>query len=269
MEKGKSKFRFKKEFGQNFIFDKNFLLEMVNDLGLESSSNVLEIGAGMGSLTTILAGNFKRVVSFEIDKTLTERLKLIEKMHSNLEIVYNDVLKSKTTDIDEMFMGESFNIVANIPYNITSQIVFKFFFESKKLDKMFVMVQKEVGERFIASPSTSEYGIPSVILSTFGECKMVKQVSRENFVPVPKVDSCVIMIKRIDDKFGILDRKKYEKFVSSCFAMKRKTLVNNLLKINKDKEFIEKTLTNLNLELNIRPENLCAKEYVELFKILG
>ncbi|NCB48082.1 MAG: ribosomal RNA small subunit methyltransferase A [Clostridia bacterium] len=266
MKKEKSKFRFKKEFGQNFIFDTKFLNEMVSDLMLEKSSNILEIGAGMGSLTKILAERFKKVVSFEIDKTLTEKLKKIETQNSNLKIVLSDVLKMNTSEIDEMFLGESFNIVANIPYNITSQIVFKFFFESNKLDKMFVMVQKEVGERFIASPSTSEYGIPSVLLSTFGECKMVKQVNRNMFFPVPKVDSCVIMIKRIDQKFGSFDKEKFENFLSCCFSMKRKTLVNNLLKMNTDKEKIESILIDLNLDKNVRPENLSAEDYVKLFR---
>jgi len=269
MEKGKSEFRFKKEFGQNFIFDTVFLTEMVKDLGLDKSSNILEIGAGMGTLTEVLAKNFKRVVSFEIDKTLTEKLSVIKEKFSNLEIVLSDILRVKTQEIDELFKGEKYDIVANIPYNITSQIVFKFLLESERLEKMFIMVQKEVGERFVASKSTSEYGIPSVILSTFGSCKMVKQVPRKMFVPVPRVDSCVVVIEKIDDKFGSFDKEKYERFVSSCFAMKRKKLLNNLIKMGKDKQTILRTFEEMSLDENTRPENLSSKEYVQLFRILG
>ena len=269
MEQNKSEFRFKKEFGQNFIFDTNFLKAVVSDLGLNKESNILEIGSGMGTLTSILATNFKKVISFEIDKTLTEKLKELEENNANLKIIFNDILRVNTIEIDKMFSNESYNIVANIPYYITSQIVFKFLLESKNLEKMFVMVQKEVGERFVANPSTSEYGIPTVILSTFGNCKMVKYVPRKIFVPVPKVDSCIIMIEKVDGKFGDLDKAKYQKFVSGCFAMKRKTLSNNLIRLGFEKDEILKVFEELNLDKNTRPENLYAKDYVNLFKKLN
>ena len=120
-----SNFRFKKEFGQNFIFDKNFLTSLVKLFNLSNEEQVLEIGAGAGTLTEVLATSFKKVVSVEIDKTLTERLQEIEKQHNNLHFVFNDVLKIKTDEIDKMFDNKPYSLIANLPYYITSQIIFR------------------------------------------------------------------------------------------------------------------------------------------------
>lgn len=262
----KSDFHFKKIFGQNFIFDTNFLHSLLKDFDLEKSSNILEIGAGMGTLTSILAQNYKKVVSFEIDKTLTEKLRELEKTYDNLTIVLSDILKTKNAEIDEIFAGEKYSIIANIPYYITSQIVFKFMLETSNLESMFIMVQKEVGERFCAKESTRDYGIPSVILSTFGECKMLKQVPRKMFKPVPNVDSCVIKITKNEAKNNDINKVKYHKFLLGCFCMKRKTLYNNLLKMNEDKDKILNSFSKLNLQNMIRPENLPPQQFVELYK---
>lgn len=261
-------FKFKKQFGQNFILDKNFMNALVRDFNLSSNSNVLEIGAGAGVLTEVLANSFKNVISFEIDKTLTEHLQEIEKQHQNLKFVFKDVLSVKTEEIDDFF-DENFYLIANLPYYITSQIIFKFLFESKKLSQMFVMVQKEVGVRFCAKHSTKDYGIPTVLIDSFGSCKIVKNVSRTVFKPVPNVDSCIIKIDVDKSKFNIKDEKKYIEFVSNCFKMKRKTLYNNLSSVGYDKEKIIKTIKELDLIETIRPENLTAEMFVNLFNKLN
>lgn len=269
MENKTSEFRFKKEFGQNFIFDKNFLTSLVNLFNLGQNEQILEIGAGAGTLTEVLAQNYKKVISVEIDKTLTEKLTLIESKYENLQIIFKDILNIETKTIDEMFNGNSYSLIANLPYYITSQIIFKFLLESKTINKMFVMVQKEVGERFSALPSNKEYGIPSVLLNTFGSCKIVKFVSKKMFIPQPKVDSCVIEIDIDRNKNNINNAKKYNKFVSNCFAMKRKTLYNNLTKMGISKENIFSIFNKLNIESNSRPENISSELYVKLYKELG
>lgn len=269
MKNEKSDFHFKKEFGQNFIFDTNFLSSVVGGFGLEKNTNVLEIGAGMGSLSRVLAGNFRRVVSFEIDKTLTEKLQSVAKEFDNLTFVIADILKTKTAEIEKMFCGEDYVIIANIPYYITSQIVFKFLFETLHLTKMFVLVQKEVAERFCAEAGDSARGIPSVLLSAFGECKMIKFVPRKMFVPVPKVDSCVVGIDINREKFGKIDTEKFELFVKKCFNMKRKTLINNLLKLPKEKDEILSVFAKMSLPENIRAEELSTEQFVEMFKMFS
>ena len=261
-------FKFKKQFGQNFILDKNFMNALVRDFNLPSNCSVLEIGAGAGVLTEVLANSFEKVVSFEIDKTLTEHLQKIESEHQNLKFVFKDVLSVETNEIDDFF-DKNFYLIANLPYYITSQIIFKFLFESKKLSQMFVMVQKEVGVRFCAKHSTKDYGIPTVLIDSFGSCKIVKNVSRTVFKPVPNVDSCIIKIEVDKNKFDIKNEKKYIEFVSNCFKMKRKTLYNNLSSNGYDKTKIIESIKELGLPETVRPENLTAEMFVNLFNKLN
>lgn len=265
----KSDFHFKKEFGQNFIFDKNYLTSLVSKLSLSSDVNVLEIGSGMGSLSTILASNFRRVVSYEIDKTLTEHLENVSKDYSNLTFVFKDILREDMSVIDELFDGEDYVLVANLPYYITSEIIFRFLLHSRKLSSICVMVQKEVADRLSSPPSCKEYGIPSVILGTFASCKIVQYVPRTIFTPQPNVDSAMIRIDIDRHKFDIRDVDAFCDFVSRCFNMKRKTLVNNLLKGGYDKSKIITALEELNISSTARPETLSPKDFVSLFEVLG
>ena len=264
----KNNFRFKKEFGQNFIFDTNFITSFVDKFDIPEESNIVEIGAGMGTLTEVLAKKFKKVISFEIDKTLTEKLQGLEKKYQNLTVIFGDILQQKMCNIEKLFDNEKYFVVANLPYYITSQIIFKFLFESKNLESMFVMVQREVGERYCAKNGSKEYGIPSVMLGAFAETKIVQQVSRKMFTPMPNVDSCIIKIKLNKNKFEISDQEKFHKFVGGCFAMKRKTLSNNLKKMAYDECKIQNVLNELSLIHTIRPEDISVENFVKMFNIL-
>lgn len=261
-------FKFKKQFGQNFILDKNFMISLVRDFNLDKQTLVLEIGAGAGVLTEVLSENFKRVISFEIDKTLTEHLKDIENKHNNLKFVFKDILSVETQEIDNMFNGQEYALIANLPYYITSQIIFKFLFSSN-VSKMYVMVQKEVGVRFCAKNSTKEYGIPTVLIDSFGYCKILKNVSRTVFKPIPNVDSCIIKIEKDKNKFNIREPQKYIEFVSNSFKMKRKTLYNNLTNAGYEKEKVITSIKDLGLTETSRPENLTAQQFVLLFNKLN
>ena len=261
-------FRFKKEFGQNFIFDKVFLLSLLKSFSLSSSSNILEIGAGMGTLSECLADNFKKVVSFEIDKTLTEYLGRLEESRDNLHFVFQDVLKEDINKIDNIFGGEKYFLIANLPYYITSPIIFKFLLETKNLKEMFVMVQKEVGVRFCGKVGSKDYGVSTVILNAFGETSIVKNVGRQMFTPPPKVDSCIIKIKLDRDKFDIDSPAQFHKFVNGCFLAKRKTLYDNLCMSGVDKFRAKEMILDLNLKENVRPEEVSCEEFCKLYKKL-
>lgn len=262
-------FNFKKQFGQNFIFDKNFLQSLVKGFNLPATTNVLEIGAGAGTLTEVLAQNFKRVLSVEIDKTLREHLEELSLKYQNLRFVFEDVLNVDTGFFDNYFNGDDFCLIANLPYYITTQIIFKFLFETKNLKQMFVMVQKEVGERFCAKHSTKDYGIPTVLINTFGSAKIVKHVPRTLFTPMPNVDSCILNISIDATKFNIKDSKHYNGFISNCFKMKRKTLYNNLSSSGIDKDKVKAAILKLNLVESVRPENLTAQNYFDLYNLLN
>ena len=201
------------------------------------------------------------------DKTLKPTLIPLADKYKNLNFIFNDVLSVDLTEIESQFEN-NYVMIANLPYYITSQIIFRFLLQSNKISQMFVMVQKEVGERFCAKNSTKDYGIPTVLINSFGSAKIVKNVGKKMFTPMPKVDSCIIEIKIDKKKFEIKDNQKYCNFVSSCFKMKRKTLYNNLSAAGFEKNKIIEAIENINLNALVRPENLTAEQFVNLFNLL-
>src|SRR5574344_1301425 len=150
-------FNFKKNFGQNFISDQNLISAIVSDAIVTKEDNVLEIGAGAGTLTSKLAENAKKVVSYEIDKTLTEYLQNLCSQYPNLSIYIKDGLKTPISEIEKDFNGEKYMVVANLPYYITSPLIFKFIEETNNAKSITVMVQKEVAERYNSEPNSKEY----------------------------------------------------------------------------------------------------------------
>ncbi len=258
--------QFKKSLGQNFLSDKNLLNKIADYAEVKDGDNVLEIGAGAGTLTNVLATRAKSVMSFEIDKSLSKRLNEISQKHNNLKIVFADFMDA---DLDSIFAGQRFKVVANIPYYITTPIIFKLLQIRDRIDTMIFMVQKEVAERFASKENSKDYGITSVILQSVADVNLKKVVKKECFTPMPKVDSALVEIKLKEQKYEIKDFSKFSDFVHKAFAMRRKTLVNNLTKncqINKEK-IIEK-LNKINLSENIRPEQISVENFVNLFNLL-
>lgn len=251
-----STFDFKKKFGQNFLTDKNLLAALVKDAGVTQENCVLEIGVGAGALTEELVKRAKKVVGFEIDKELIEHLQEKFKKQNNLKLVFADALKTKTTEIDKMFEGE-YRIVANIPYYITSPLIFKFLEESQKCTSQALMVQKEVAQRICASPNTEEYGAMSVICQHYNKCKILRNISKKMFRPMPKVDSAFILLEKTKP-FDF----EYSQLVKGSFAMRRKTLMNNLLKAyNFEKQTLLDIFNKLHFDPNVRAENLSESDY--------
>ncbi len=252
---------FKKKFGQNFLSDKNLLEAIVSDAEISNQDNVLEIGAGAGALTTPLSQKAKKVVSFEIDKDLQEPLKSLNL--KNTTFVFKDALKENIQDIESLFVGE-YKLVANLPYYITTPLIFKFLEEGEKLKSLTIMVQKEVAERIVAKEGGKDYGVLSVMVAFFGQAKITRIVGRQMFFPQPNVDSAVVHIK-CDRKFQDINRKEFYNFVKNCFSMRRKTIANNLSSAMKiSKENLTKTLQGF--DLSRRAETFSLGELVEMFK---
>jgi len=261
------KIDFKKQFGQNFIFDTNLLKFIVESAGVTSKDDVIEIGAGAGTLTNQIALKAKSVLSFEIDKSLVERLQKLEGEHNNLKFVFEDFMQ---VDLNKYVDNDcKFKVVANIPYYITTPIIFKLLDFAKNIDTMMFMVQKEVAERFCAECNNKDYGITSVILQSIADVKYVRTINRECFTPAPNVDSALIRLDLKLNKYNIDDRKFFVDFVHNSFAMRRKTLVNNLLKSYKlSREYIESVLSEIGLNAMIRPENISVENFVKLSNLL-
>ncbi len=216
---------FKKKFGQNFIFDKNLLSAICDDAEICKNDEVLEIGAGAGTLTTQIAEKCQKVVSYEIDKDLQEHL--LNLNLTNAKFIFGDIMDYEIQKIEEDFAGE-YKMIANLPYYITTPIIFKFLNGSEKLKSLTIMVQKEVAERMVAGHGGKDYGVLSVMINFFGSAKINRIVSRTNFHPQPNIDSAVVTIKIDRQKYPQIDKNKFYKFIQCVFSMRRKTLKNNL-----------------------------------------
>ncbi len=261
-------FRFNKQFGQNFISDVNLLGAIVSDAGAGKEDAVLEIGAGAGALTRALAERCKKVVAFEIDKNLKPVLDEVLDGYENVETVFGDIMKIPPELIDDK-MAEEYKVVANLPYYITTPVIMNFVEKSTRVVSLTLMVQKEVAERLCSQPGTKDYGAVTVAVQAAANVKITRIVKRDMFFPSPNVDSAVVKIDIDKTKYFIEDYALFRKTVKCAFAMRRKTLHNNLVGafgIGKDKA--DDILTKLNVSRDIRGEALGVGQFVELARVL-
>ena len=246
---------FKKKYGQNFITDINLLNAIVKDAQITANDDVLEIGAGAGTLTEVLSNTAKKVVSYEIDSDLQNTLLSLNLQ--NTRFVFKDIMKEPLEKIEEDFVGE-YKMVANLPYYITTPIIFKFLNNSNKLDSLTIMVQKEVAQRMIAKSGDDDYGVLSIMIEFYGQASITRIVSRKMFYPQPNVDSAIVHLQIEQNKYPDIDKDKFYKFIQICFSMRRKTLKNNLshgygfssnmLEEKLGKEILEKRAENFDID---------------------
>lgn len=259
----KYSFVFKKSLGQNFLTDAQLLDAIARDAGVEKTDTVVEIGAGAGTLTRALAARASKVVAFDIDEALVPVLRESLAGVENAEIVFRDVLKCSDEELLGI-IGGRFKVVANIPYYITTPLVMRFAESSLPVDSVTVTVQKEVAERLVAEAGTPEYGAISATVALRGNARITREVPRRMFRPVPNVDSAVVRIDLVPDKFGA-DVGAVSELVRKCFRMRRKTLLNNLIAAGYGKEKARLAIERAGFPADVRGERLSAKDYVELF----
>ncbi len=256
-------FKFNKAYGQNFIFDTNFLKSFVDGI-IDKDTDVLEIGPGAGTLTQILCEYGRRVVSYEIDKNLQPILKENLSRFDNSTVIFQDIMKVDIDAIESNFDGK-YTMVANLPYYITTPIIFKFLENAKKLNSMIIMVQLEVAERLVAKSGSKDYGAITPAIDYRANAKIIKRVSRKMFTPVPNVDSAIVKIDFVENKYDIVDTKVLDDTIKSAFAMRRKTLENNLkTSFGLSTETIRQILDNIGLPPQIRGEKLSTEDFVKL-----
>ena len=254
------KFNFKKKYGQNFISDENLIDSIIKDSGIDENSFVIEIGAGAGILTKKLAKIAKQVTSFEIDEELRVFLDKLEQENNNLKIIYGDFM---TADVKKIVNGKNFDVVANLPYYITTAIILKLL--PLKPKTITIMVQNEVADRLCAKPKTKEYGAMSVLCQSV--CGVIKTriVKRTMFFPVPEVDSAVVKLTSNGNEFD----EGFSKFIYNCFMHKRKTLTNNLssaYKINKTDA--ANLIKDIGAKESVRAEELSVDELKNLYSLV-
>lgn len=256
----KNSINFKKSLGQNFLFDTNLLNAIANDGMVTKEDLVLEIGAGAGTLTRVLAEKSKRVISFEIDKSLIPILEEKKLSHPNIDFHFQDFMQA---DVKTLFEGKA-RVVANIPYYITTPIIFRLVEHIEKFDSILVLIQKEVAERFASVHGTKEYGVTSVILQAIFDVSIPRIVKKECFTPMPKIDSALCLLVP-HNKYKISNFEEFKNFVHLAFSMRRKTLVNNL-KSKFEKEKIISVLNKFNFNENVRPEEIDVQNFVNIFE---
>jgi 16S rRNA (adenine1518-N6/adenine1519-N6)-dimethyltransferase len=255
-------FGFKKKFGQNFIIDENIINGIITKAEIDDETLVIEIGPGAGSLTNGIAKKAKNVLCYEIDTTLENMLKDNLKEYNNIEIIFGDFLNANVIEDIKKYNYKKLYVVANLPYYITTPIILKLIEDKIMPDKIVVMVQKEVGDRFKAKPGTKDYSSLSVYLNYYFSITKLMDISRNVFMPKPNVDSIVVEFKKNENNIKLNDKDVFFKLVRDSFVQKRKTLRNNLK--NYDLNKIEEVLKKHNFDLSVRAEQISIEIFAEI-----
>lgn len=260
-------FRFKKQFGQNFISDTNLLKSIVDASGITKETTVVEIGCGAGTLTRAIAESAKKVYAFDIDRDLQPVLADTLAGLDNVEVIFRDFNKLDLKEFEREI--EEYTVVANLPYYITTPLVTKLLEESDKVQGLSIMVQEEVAERFCAKENTPEYGSITAAIALKGTAKIVKRVSRNMFYPRPNVDSAVVKITFERGRIAVKSEKAYRTTVKCAFLNRRKTLENNLVNFfGITREEAKAILAEAGVEEKARGETLSPQRLALLSDIL-
>ncbi len=239
-----------KSKSQHFLISEKVYQQIINAAELDKNDTVLEIGPGLGFLTTKLLEEVKQVVAVEIDESLFSVLEKLQLLYDNLKLVRQDVLK-----FDESKLPVDYKIVANIPYHLTGQIIRKFLPSLNPPRLMVVLVQKEVAERICTS--AGNYSLLSLAVQYYGQPQIIKQVKRTQFYPPPQVDSVILKIANIKQPTDLEFDKKFWQIVRIGFSSKRKTLAHNLAAgLQRDKNEVKDILVNLGLSPTARAQEL-------------
>lgn len=251
----------RKRLGQNFIIDLEVLDRMSEIAELTKNDEVLEIGAGLGTLTTYLAQRAKRVVAIETDKRLFEKLGTSIHDLPNLELILGDALK---INFRKLFTGNKMKVISNLPYSISSPILIKLLENRDIFSLLVIMIQREVGERITASPGGKDYGSISVLLQTFFDISIELLVHPEAFWPKPKVESVVLKLNPLrNPRIEIRDMELFKRILRASFSSRRKILANSLRSLISRDE-VEAILQSAGIDRKRRAETLSIEEFGRL-----
>jgi 16S rRNA (adenine1518-N6/adenine1519-N6)-dimethyltransferase len=259
-----------KTFGQNFIIDPS-VVDRISDLAqIDQNTAVMEIGPGLGGLTEYLCYKAKKVISIEIDEHMIEILRKTVGHFENLEVIHKDFLQfdSSSWISKEKAAGHTVAVCANLPYYITTPILFQLFESPVLPDSITVMMQKEVAMRFSAKPSTKDYNALSVIVQYLFNVQLILNVPKQVFLPMPKVDSAVIRFTP-KVKRNIENQEEFFALIKACFKQRRKTLTNNLSEYVKDRDKAVELLNQSFIDPARRAETCDLDDFVRLYEVLN
>jgi len=251
----------KKHLGQNFLLDPSILRRILDAARLAPEDTVVEVGPGPGRMTALLADRVKKVIAIELDKVLHERLERELAGRENIELVHADALKYRYDKL------EVFKVVANIPYYITTPILFTLLEQRGRLTSITITLQKEVAARIVARPGGKEYGVLSLMVQYYGRPELKFTVPKGAFRPVPKVDSALIHIELYDrPAVRVKDERLFFRVIKTAFSQRRKMLANSLKSISDD---IREKLLAAGINPMRRPETLSMEEFAKLADVLA
>ncbi|MFQ5863773.1 MAG: 16S rRNA (adenine(1518)-N(6)/adenine(1519)-N(6))-dimethyltransferase RsmA [bacterium] len=259
----KETFRPKRSLGQNFLVDDNIARKIIRHLAPNPEDVILEIGPGFGVLTDYLMPAVKKVIAVEIDRNLTKELQKRFGKENNFKLILGDFLRVEMAELCDP--REKLRVLGNIPYHLTSPVIFKIFKAREFVHDMTLMIQREVAQRIVASPGSKEYGILSVFSQLYSEPRILFQVSKNVFNPKPEIDSAVV---RWDFSKGldvvVKSEDTLQKVIHGVFQQRRKMLRRSLKHILS----LSVTLDALNFNLARRPEDLSPGEMVKLSNLI-
>nr|WP_198134560.1 16S rRNA (adenine(1518)-N(6)/adenine(1519)-N(6))-dimethyltransferase RsmA [Geotalea uraniireducens] len=267
------KIRAKKSMGQNFLVDRNVLTRIVDAVNISAEDRILEVGPGKGALTALLVERAAQVLAVELDRQLVPFLAREFAPQKNVEFVQGDILKVNLSELLMDRWSGAWKVAANLPYNISSQVLFKFLDNPKLFSLLILMLQKEVGDRLIAAPGCKDYGILSVFCRLHFDISRVLIVKPGSFTPVPKVDSVVLKFVPLPaPRVDVEDESFFRKVVKAAFSQRRKTLWNCLKssELGVDGDVLLSLLTKCGIDGSRRGETLSLDEFAVLTRaILG
>ena len=251
-----------KKLGQNFLIKRGIVDEIVHAAELTPGEPVLEVGPGIGTLTQGLAQSGADVTAIELDRRLLEVLDTTLASYDNVRIVHGDVLK---LDVPTIMNHKPFKVVANLPYYITTPIIMSLLESKLPIERLVVMVQKEVALRMIAKPGTKDYGALSVAVQYYTEPDIVLDVPPKSFLPAPAVTSSVIRcILRDKPPVDVIDEKLFFRVVKAGFAQRRKTFSNTMKTTGLTKNQIDELLAKANIDGQRRGETFSLQEFADV-----
>ena len=251
-----------KKLGQNFLIKRGIVDEIVHAAELTLGEPVLEVGPGIGTLTQGLAQSGADVTAIELDRRLLEVLDTTLASYDNVRIVHGDVLK---LDVPSIMNHKPFKVVANLPYYITTPIIMSLLESKLPIERLVVMVQKEVALRMVAKPGTKDYGALSVAVQYYTEPDIVLDVPPKSFLPAPAVTSSVIRcVLRDKPPVDVIDEKLFFRVVKAGFAQRRKTFANTMKTTGLSKDRIEELLAKANIDGQRRGETFTLQEFADV-----
>lgn len=250
-------FKFKKKFGQNFLIDDNILNNIISSASVDSDTLVIEIGCGAGALTRKILSKTSKFIGYEIDESLKPILNTL-----GTNIIFDDFLKRNVKEDIKKYEYKKLYVIANLPYYITTPIITKIIDEKLPVDKIVIMVQKEVGDRFGAKINSKDYNSLTIFINYYFDVKKLFVVSKNVFIPKPNVDSIVISLNRKGNKINVLNEELFFKLVRDAFKQKRKTLKNNLKGYNFN--LIKEVLLENGFSEDVRAEAIPIEVFAEI-----